>query len=195
MKRIISYSIFLLVSVSLLFPQNKVELSDSLTCTSQEEITEVRASYREKFQEVFIDVLESAANDFEDVCYDSAKVQINHSFYQKVKLDFPQAEYAFYQKSTDPNRPDEFNHSIKIYYNAKRKEDDIFLDNDIYNELYTDLVNEFEAIHKVELGGKWKMKLDDKGFKMLWDKDPQFKIYIKPSGTTGLEVVFNLTKE
>ena len=150
--------------------------------------------YREKFQEAFVNVLESAANEFENVYSDSINVEIDNSLYQKVMLDFPDAEYGFYQKSSNPNMPGKFDYSIKIYYEANNNKNDILLDNDIYNELYADLINEFEAIHKIELGGKLKMSVNNNGFKMLWDKDPTFKVYIKPSGTTGLEVVFNLTK-
>ena len=151
--------------------------------------------FHNKFQEAFTEILEAAESDFEDVSFDTTEIKINNITYNKIMLDFPQAEYSLYHKSPIPNTEDKYKHTLKIYYKAKKNDNDIFLDNEIYNDLYTQVINEFDAIHKVELNGKWKMKLDDKGFKMLLDKDPSLKIYVKPSGKTGFEIEFDLTEE
>ncbi|HPR18381.1 MAG TPA: hypothetical protein PLD62_09055 [Candidatus Cloacimonadota bacterium] len=179
----------LLLMISLLWVQLAAQNVSEVMIQPENGMTD-SLEFHLQFQEAFEQVLEATDDNFEEVVSDSEQVLIDTTLYQKVLLDFPEAEYAFFRNLSN-NSGAKTGSSISILYRADRHQD---YPDTVYYALYNRLLREFRAIQKVKLGGNWQMTLDYNGFKMYLKEDPSLKIYVNRSGTTGVKIEFNLTK-
>lgn len=148
----------------------------------------------QKILEAFEEIMLAADEEFTNIAEDSEKVQIDSSKFKKILLHFPEADYSFRRQPTLKDSVLKTNYSFTINFNRNLKKKNILLENALYEDIYQELANEIGAFHKIEISGKWKFLLNSKEIRMLWNKDPAFKVFVKPSGTTGVQIIFKLSK-
>lgn len=148
-------------------------------------------TFHEQFSEVFEEIIEIVEKDSFLNVVDSELVIVDSVVYQKIDLDLPFRGIALFQEMNSQNEDNTI--TLKIFRDSTSKKNihPLLRDSEYY-AIYDHLVKEFQNVQKLNLGGNWQMKWNQNGVKLHMLNYPFLKVYVKPSGKTGLDLKIDL---
>jgi len=155
-------------------------------------------NYTQKFQKAFKEIVGSAKEKFKGTFSESDSIKISYINYNKLITEFPSSKYSYFKENIKYGYAydiDEITYNIIVYYDATAGKSTFLWDNEEYNRIYSKLVKELLECKSSNIGGSWKISQNDSsGFEMVSENEPMLKVYLRVSGTTGLDLVFRLKR-